>query len=274
MTTYITRVLTLLAVILSCTFVAAVRAEEVADLGDIYTRLEAIESSLAISHASTSGTVSDGEECCDCCRAGLIGGGEVVWLKAYNPDGFYEAFNWDEGFRAWLGYQRSDGLGVRARYFDFDQVADNNDLFLAIHTDLEIFDTVEVGCNWDVVIGAGARYVEINFDEASGTSTERFYGVGPVVTAEVYRHVNHLSALYVIGRQSILVGDEGRFENQPNSSLTISEIQMGAQIHRDWNGALIFGRIGWESQCYYDLLNASNTMATLMGGAVSFGISR
>jgi hypothetical protein len=37
---------------------------------------------------------------------------------------------------------------------------------------------------------------------------------------------------------------------------------------------LLFGRIGWEAQYYHDLVDSSNTGATLMGGVVSAGIVR
>lgn len=283
MTIHFSRALTMVAALLAVLHGAALaQASDKtnlvsnAELSDIYSRLELLESSAAAGHAASgSASINDSGACCDdCCRAGLVAGGEVVWLKAYHGDGVFGDFNWDEGFRAWLGYQRDDGLGVRVRYFDFDQVADNGDRFGAIHADLEIYDTVQVGCNWDVAVGAGVRYADITFDDAGGTSTEKLYGVGPVVTAEVYRHVHERAALYAIGRQSILAGDEGRFENQPDSTIAISEIQMGAQVHRSWNGALLFGRVGWEAHYYYDLLNASNTGATLMGGSISAGLVR
>jgi len=259
------------------------------DMNNIYARLAELESRVAAGNVATSGGTcgAASEGCCDdCCKAGFIAGAEALWLKAFQGDGAFGDFNYDDGFRFWIGYQRADGLGIRFRYFDFDQEADNGDLFETTHTDLEIYDTVQIGCNWDLVVGAGIRYLDINF------STERaeivpaapvppvilqsFTGTGPVVTAELYRHVSDRAALYVIGRESILVGnfrDDG--DLQEDSTLMVSEIQLGGQLHREMSsGALLFGRAGWEAQYYHDLSDDNETPISLLGVAFSAGIMR
>ena len=55
--------------------------------------------------------------------------------------------------------------------------------------------------------------------------------------------------------------------------MTVSEIQLGGQLHRDWNGGLVFLRAGWEAQAYTNLLDGEETV-TLMGGVLSVGLMR
>src|SRR5262245_41212650 len=140
-----------------------------ADMNNISARLAELESRVAASNASyRGGGPIDSGYCDDCCKAGFIAGGEVLWLKAFEGDGDFGGFNFDEAYRCWIGYQRADGLGIRFRYFNFDTEADNGDLFETTHTDLEIYDMVQIGCNWDLLVGAGVRYLDINFADAVG----------------------------------------------------------------------------------------------------------
>jgi len=249
------------------------------DMNNVYARLAELESRVAAGNVATSGgtcgAASDG--CCDdCCKAGFIAGAEALWLKAFQGDGAFGDFNYDDGFRFWIGYQRADGLGIRFRYFDFDQEADNGDVFETTHTDLEIYDTVQIGCNWDLVVGAGIRYLDVNFSVVGDEVFESFTGPGPVVTAELYRHISDRAALYAIGRESILVGnfrDNGLL--QEDSTLMVSEIQLGGQVHREMSsGALLFGRAGWEAQYYHDLSDDNETPISLLGVGFSAGIMR
>jgi len=96
------------------------------------------------------------------------------------------------------------------------------------------------------------------------------------VTVEIYRHLSERTALYAIGRESILVGnfrDDGLL--QEDSTLMVSEIQLGGQVHREMSsGALLFGRAGWEAQYYHDLSNGNETPISLIGVVFSAGIIR
>ncbi len=249
------------------------------DMNNIYARLAELESRVAATGTYSGGgcgAASDG--CCDdCCNAGFVGGGEALWLKAFEGDGDFGDFNYDEGFRFWIGYQRADGLGIRFRYFDFDQEADNGNIFDTTHTDLEVFDTVQIGCHWDLLVGAGIRYLDVTTD--NGTDAFTLTGPGPVVTAELYRHVSDRAALYAIVRESIIVGNGRDLDNDlvlvEDSTLMISEIQLGGQLHRETpGGALLFGRAGWEAQYYHDLSDENETPITLMGVGFSAGIMR
>jgi hypothetical protein len=261
---------------------AAVFAQERADiqfashteLSDLYARLAALESRAA----TTGGYMGDGGGgCCDdCCRAGFVGGAEVLWLKAYDSNGDFNEFNFDEGFRFWIGYQGDDGLGIRLRYFEYEQTADNGEFIDVEYTDIEVFDSLQLGCNWDLYIGGGLRYLgyEDNDLNLGADLDDSLWGVGPVLSAELYRHIGDRAALYAIGRQSIIVGN-GLNDGIATRDMTgsVTEIQLGGQVHREWNGGLLFGRIGWETQGYYDI-HDNEELVTLMGLALSVGIMR
>ena len=243
------------------------------ELSDLYARLAALESRAA----TTGGYMGDGGGCCDdCSRAGVVGGAEVLWLKAYDSNGDFNEFNFDEAFRFWIGYQSDDGLGIRLRYFEYEQTAVNGEFIDIEYTDIEVFDSVQLGCNWDLYIGGGFRYLgyEDNDLNLGAGLNDSLWGVGPVLSAELYRHIGDRAALYAIGRQSIIVGnglDDGLATRDMTGSVT--EIQLGGQVHRDWNGGLLFGRIGWETQGYYDI-HDNEELVTLMGLALSVGIMR
>ena len=247
------------------------------DMNNISARLAELESRVAAGNTYNGGGPIDGGCCDDCCKAGCIAGGEVLWLKAFEGDGAFGDFNYDEAYRFWVGYQGASGLGVRFRYFNFDTDADNGDVFETTHTDLEIYDMVQIGCHWDLLVGGGIRYLDVNFSTIGGEAFESFTGPGPVVTAELYRHISDRAALYAIGRESILVGS---FRNlggglQEDSTTMVSELQLGGQLHRELaSGALLFGRAGWEAQYYHDISDGNETPISLIGVGFSAGIMR
>src|SRR5688572_603356 len=81
------------------------------------------------------GTSSCG--CCDpCCRpAGVIGSAELLFLKPHHSMGINGVggstvndfdFDYEIAYRLSAGYQGSDGLGWRIRYFEFDHQAGIN----------------------------------------------------------------------------------------------------------------------------------------------------
>ncbi len=251
-----------------------------AELNDVYARLAQLESQIAASNVSGSGCAdavgpcSDcGDDCCGC--PGYEGLAEILWLKAFNSGNAFGDFNYDAGVRLWAGYHGASGLGARIRYFDFQNRSATNDLVDISAVDFEIYDRVQIGCNWDLYYGAGLRYL----DYLVGTTGDGFIGsditgVGPVATAELYRHLGDRSALYIIGRQSIIVGD-GHLGLGGVTDLTnyTTELQLGLQLHRDWNGGLLFGRAGWEAQWYHEP-DGGDEAITLMGGALSVGFMR
>ena len=59
------------------------------------------------------------------------------------------------------------------------------------------------------------------------------------------------------------------------SEMRLSEIQLGLQVHRDYNGGLLFARGGWEMQRYDMPLGAAGGFATTLSGLTfSVGLQR
>jgi hypothetical protein len=252
-----------------------------AELNNVYARLAELESRIAASNVSGCGctdAVSNGcGDCCDdCCGCpGFVGGAEILWLKAFNSNTAFGDFNYDAGFRWWLGYQGAGGLGVRLRGFDYNQNAANGDVVDIQTTDFEIYDSFQLGCNWDVVVGGGIRYTDNRQLFTNLGIDTQIFGTGPVVTAELYRHVSDRAALFAIVHESIVAGDGNNNigPQQTDDTMFISEIQLGAQVHREYNGGLLFARLGWEAQYYADTADIAESV-TLMGVTAGVGLMR
>jgi len=238
------------------------------ELSELYTRLANLEARAA---SNTAGGGGCGCNDC-CCRSGFVAAGEIMWLKAYQSGGEFNDFNFREGYRFWIGWQGDSGLGGRLRYFDYFQRANNGDFVNIYALDAEIYDNVELGCYWDLLVGAGFRVFgyEDNIDNG-GLPSDALWGVGPVITAELYRHLGDRAALYAIGRQSIIVGSGLDGEPQEDDTGSVTELQLGLQLHTYWGDSLVFGRVGWETQAYYDI-HDDEELVTLMGAAFTGGI--
>jgi hypothetical protein len=134
---------------------------------------------------------------------------------------------------------------------------------------------VHIGCFWDLNIGGGLRYLDLQASE-DGLGLDEITGVGPVLSAELIRNFGSRGfAAYAIARESIIVGD-GIHNGIVESDLTVSvsELQLGLQHQRELNrGGLLFARIGWEAQYYHDIMDGEGA-AALMGAAFSAGIMR
>jgi hypothetical protein len=244
------------------------------EMNNVYARLAELESRVASSNIATKGGDMV-DECCDPCRAGCVAGAELLFLRPYESDGDFTDFDYEDGYRFWLGWQSATGLGARIRYFDLE-AEEGTDVFEVSAVDFEAFDTVHIGCYWDLNIGAGLRYLDLQANENALLDFDEINGVGPVVSAELTRHFGSRGwAAYAIVRESIIVGD-GAHDGLIVDDLTVSvsEIQLGLQHQREWRrGGLLFGRIGWESQYYHDIMDG-DASAALMGVAFSAGIMR
>lgn len=192
-------------------------------------------------------------------------GGELLALKGFSSVGAL-AQNYQGGFRFWGAWQRPDGLGVRLRYFDYDN-AGAGTLVDTDSLDIEVMDSLQLGQNWTLIVAGGIRYTD--FVTVGGD----FHGLGPVVSAELYRTINCNTQLYGITRTAILIDDGANPGGIPNSTMSITEIQLG--IQRTWDlsgGSLAFGRIGYEAQWYDDVATGGVSSVTLHGFNVSLGL--
>jgi len=177
--------------------------------------------------------------CCDpCCRpAGFIGSAELLFLKAHQSMGIRGAnntdlqFNYDPSYRLTAGYQGSDGLGVRLRYWEFNHTASAPDQtapatqtdsvnYDTYAIDLEFIDSMSLGCYWDATFFAGFRYVEWDEERVSRVNATGLIqngdnfdnaAYGLTTGGELRRCIGNGLALYVNNRVSVLFGDASEF---------------------------------------------------------------
>jgi len=188
----------------------------------------------------------------------------------------------DQQFRAGVRYQigwvNEAGLGVRGRYWSYDQFfkyvppGGNNtntgepepnaglgiDLQAA---DLEATISQRVW-NWDTLLSGGARYGKLSYVNPVATflneGAATFEGVGPTVAVEGRRRLGGSGfSLYGNIRGSFLLGsvaNEALFLSMPQTKIYgevmgVAENQLG--ITWDWeasNGFIIEARAVWETQ--------------------------
>lgn len=216
----------------------------------------------------------------ECSIAGWIGGSEVLLMKPYTDGVLFGEFgglggnglNYNVGYRFWAGYQFEDGMSLRARFFNYSESGSSVPIFADpdetvnsrvtyFNTDLEIGDTFVRNDKWTVYGGLGLRYVDFRhrFSAFDGGVEEfnldlDYYGIGPIGSLEVQRHLNDWLSVYGNFRAGALVGKYtiSEFFDDESARLDASgftfEAQIGLQAKRQLARGVAFGRFGWESQ--------------------------
>jgi hypothetical protein len=129
-----------------------------------------------------------------------------------------------------VGWVRHDGLGVRARYWEFDHCAppaqaDPLTATLCVDTytfDVETFDTFCLNRNWDLEVSFGIRYTEFaevmtddDRNALDGIDVRRntFSGYGGVAALELRRAIGTSGTTWVRARGAILMDDKDVFND-------------------------------------------------------------
>lgn len=194
-------------------------------------------------------------------------GGELLLLKAFQSDGNFGDLNYEAGYRLWAAWQRPDGLGVRARLFDYSAAVAGGSAVSTTAFDVEVIDSLQLGCNWTLIVAGGIRYLDLTSSQG-----DAFAGLGPVATAELYRTINCNTQLYAISRYSILCDGGPNPAGNADNTLSTLELQLGIQRTRELdNGGLAFFRLGWEAQQYDDASDSEESI-TLSGLAFGAGV--
>lgn len=223
-----------------------------------------------------------------CTCPGLEVGGEILFMKAHtgSPDFLgigitdfgsfgldFPENDYDPAARVWVGWVNDNGLGVRARWFQFDQslgsetfetFIDGTDIFaeggLEVESvDIEIAQQFSAGL-FEANVGGGIRYGKVRHDFALEAfdpdeslfvgALRDFEGVGPTMFAEFRRPLGCSNlALLANVRYSVLFGEDdaalGAFYANPDDSfgveailsedvvVGVGEIQLGAEYSRD-----------------------------------------
>jgi hypothetical protein len=241
-----------------------------------------------------AGCSSCGDTSCDfgcggcdpCCRpGGAIGGAEISFLKFHESlgtvgaDGTDLEGDYDPAYRLWAGYQGSDGLGFRVRYWEFNHtisgasnVAGRTDALGvdAYILDAEFFDSMNLGCNWDATWFSGFRYMEfdhlrqstLNTTGAVANSSEfdnAAYGL--TLGGELRRCIGAGLAGFINTRGSVLFGDQSEYDenglvdSELDNLYYIWEAQAGVQWTRELEmGGYLFARAAAEVQYWNNIV--------------------
>jgi hypothetical protein len=236
-----------------------------------------------------SGCDSCCDSCCDvCCDEGegsWIVIGELTFFRYHRADGVRTGttilgvddaeFDFEISPRVTIGYQGGDGLGLRARWWDYHHTAaafgpsigPNHGITVETYTlDLEVFDTIQLNSVWTAEISAGIRINE--FEEVMReflTYRENdFEGFGGVVGLELKRCIGEGLAVFARVRGAILMDDK----NVTNIDLLnavvndvvlldstqgMMEIALGVEANWDLDyNAVAFARLSGEWQNWYN----------------------
>lgn len=216
----------------------------------------------------------------DCGTGGLFGSVEVTFLRprlsgatpafATNNGGRLIDQEFDTGVRYELGYRTDNGLGVRGRYWSFDEAyhylppfgpAQLSIQAQAADAELTLDQRLR---NWDLSLSSGVRYGKLRYDSnaagAYGVGEASFEGFGPTLSMGAKRRLSDSGfALFGTVRGSVLWGEiqnASMLLNMPRGPIrdeiaTTFENQLGVS----W-GTLL-GRVGrvevrtaWETQLW------------------------
>lgn len=176
--------------------------------------------------------------------------------------------------RVWFGWDNAEGLGVRARYFNFD--SDATQTFppgsaTAIGTQLEAqtfdFEATQRGClgNLQFQLGGGFRYANmetgISFPPDGGIGMD-FEGIGPTVAIDIRRPFGSRGLALVGGARSSWLYGETDFHGTGNFNIPqsvtvedhmmqINELSLGVQWSRCLaRGGQVSVAALWEAQAW------------------------
>jgi hypothetical protein len=249
------------------------------DVDDSTTRLPLVEID------SCTGCVTCDSACdsCDnCCASGVFFEMELLLLQYLRTEGLIVGdaagaaeqvpSSLEGAPRISLGYIGADGLGVRARYFEFHHQLEANEALSRLDVDTytidtELFERFNLDDRWDLEASFGARYVEFaetmrDQDAALELRHNLVHGFGLIGGVELRRQVC-CGAIYGRFRQSILAEDRTRINTGSGTDTSldtvvgISEINIGYELSRNLsNGSLVYFRVGGEYQMWSNFSSA------------------
>ncbi len=188
--------------------------------------------------------------------------------------------------RLTLGWVSAGGLGIRARYFKYDQsdqslatggAAATADL-LRVDTytiDLEFFERMRLNRNWDIELSGGVRYNEFLEQQFDASNTiinnaslriQDFDGWGIIGGFQANRAVI-AGSVYGRVRGALLTGDTvwqnetaaTAFETGTSRDTikAVTEFAIGYEINRDTQFGIFTMRAGYEYQLWANYSGAS-----------------
>lgn len=188
-------------------------------------------------------------------------GGEIIMAKPRLEDGGEED---EQGHamdfmhlhatpRVWLGMVQEEGIGLRARYWRFEDVSnadrvlhvplqgDYASMGIAAYTiDAEITQQFSI-CQWDAIVASGIRFASLE-QKIMATDAEDFRGklfqaIGPILSLDLHRPLGRFGLAWIANaRGSVSVGGAqwqapGRTQNTDDIG-AILDMQIGLQWSR------------------------------------------
>jgi hypothetical protein len=241
-------------------------------------RIAVLENELRLLQESAS--LTDGtrqqpacESCCTCCPSNRFQiGADVLFLRPHSstglgPEGIAYFANNEifPSWRAWIGLNGPNGVGVRLRHFEFDQIliaaGDSFGLDTKI-TDLELTCRKQFG-EWNVLVSGGARYVNFHEDRfINGQNASRFVDTdltGIVIGGEIARPLFCGISGYGIVRSAAAYGDmtgqvpQGNVVVLDEVQSFMWEAQLGLEMQRMTGLGNMTVRFGVEAQNWDDI---------------------
>lgn len=225
--------------------------------------------------------------CCqpDCCGGHALGwsfGAEAVYLRPHESEDDVSGHDYEIGYRIW-GAVESDGLGLRVRYFDWDESSPgsgNNDTYEITVVDIEVTMGMELGCGFNLTGSAGVRYAEysdiVDFGEGSRDIDGIDESYGLVIGLELSRCLCGNTAAYASFRHAFMFGDEAdeSSTNDKYQTYTITELQLGVEFRCECGFGDIFVRGGAEAQFWAGVNDDDSENFGLFGGFFGVGIRK
>ena len=265
--------------------IPAASAQE-AQFASLSERLAEVEAELARYRAGESCEVPcDSDPCWDCRTPGLVAGADLIFMRPYHSEAQTPDYDFEPTPRVWLGWQRSDGLGIRARWFEYDGTSNSTapniirDLNM-LTFDLELTDTFTLGAKWEGLFSGGLRYAhyeQIRSTTGANNFLEIDSAYGLVLGVELYRPLRNNLYLFGLGRASAMYGTDVFANGIHSDDVTffITELQGGAEYRREICGTTyVFARAAVESQYWAGVSNNDTEDIGLLGFYFSLGLAR
>ena len=230
----------------------------------------ALASGLAISPAQAGQ---------DTFASGITGGAEVSLLKPFQTEETTTGFGYDPATRIWFGYQGSNGVGVRARWWQYDErssAPSSNFTRIKMQTiDLEATKAFKLGRMKGLVSG-GLRFAEYREDDNGFSTIEIPSAYGLVAGVELRRPIYGRFSLFGEGRQSFLFDGSWNDGGTPRGNITfaISELKLGVEYAYPLmnTGLDLFGQLAGEAQFWNGMSDSDSESIGLSGVTLTLGI--
>jgi hypothetical protein len=243
-------------------------------LADLESEVEFLRDLQKQKHAAPYQTCDDWYSCQP---AHLDFGAELAFLAPNSTTGlgpsgiaFFPSTETFPSWRLWLGYTGPKGLGVRARYWEFDHLATNDlNAFTygldAYTADLELTYSKLIGNDWDVLVSGGVRHFGFREERAAlATSFVKSDLTGLVVGAEVNRALIGNLRGYGLARAATVFGNlsgevpPGFVVYLESRHAFMWESQLGLEYCRETRCGELSLRLGaevmhWDSVSYKEI---------------------